>query len=344
MRITFDFLRTRHFRIAVGIYIVIVSGSMLIWQIAHPSYGNDSMGNIVLAFLTFAAALGLTLLDPDKHRLAELYVPIISLLSMYSLQGLLGVLPHSLPRGTVLLVVLPIQVICISLIFRKRSFAGWMIFFFMVLLVAQWYQSFERTLAQFLSVFLLPTLLLSIAHAMDDLASAAMAQADQSASLLRTAEHGSAEEEGLGNVASQRVAEVRSLTENMLKRIAYDPSPISASEAEQFRLAEAQLRDTIRGRHIVNREILDATWIARQSGTRVDILDELGSALPEHTVRPLTTSVLEVLKIADGGTVTIRAFPADDAIAAMVVYDGGDDEANAIAYEIDRESGRVDIF
>lgn len=344
MHITFDFLRTRHFKIAVSLYIVIVATTMLVWQYANPSYISTSMGNVVFAFTTFAIALGLTLLEPDKHRLPEIYVPIICLLSMYSLQGSLAVLPHSLPRGTVLMVIMPVQVICVSLIFRKRHIAGWAIFFFMVLLVAQWYQSFERTLPQFLSIFLIPALLLAIAHAMIDLAGAAMTQADQSASLLRTAEHGSAEEEGLGNVASQRVAEVRSLTENMLKRIAYDDSPVNAPEAEQFRLAEAQLRDTIRGRHIVNREILDATWAARQRGTRVDILDELGKSLPRKVVQPLTHSVLEVLKVADGGTVTIRAFPADDAIAAMVVYDGGDNEDNAIAYEIDRATGAVDIF
>ncbi|MBM7052080.1 MULTISPECIES: hypothetical protein [unclassified Rothia (in: high G+C Gram-positive bacteria)] len=344
MAIRFSFLRNQYLNYAICFCIIMVGLSMLVWQIAHPTYTSNSMGKMLLAFITFAVALGLTFLELDKTRLPEVYSPIITLLSMYSVQGLLEVLPHSLPRGTVLLVILPFQLISIILILRQRSFVGWIVFLFMLLLVAQWYQSFERTLAEFLSIFLVPALLLAVAQGMNSLAAAATQQTEQSTSLLRSAEHNHAEEEGLGNVASQRVAEVRTLTESMLSRIAFDPSPISLEEAEQFKLAEAQLRDTIRGRHIANRAILDATWAARQRGIRVDILDELGETMPRRISDSLTTSVLEVLKNTDGGTVTIRAFPADDAIAAMVVYDGGDDEDNAIAYEIDRETGAVEIF
>ena len=73
-------------------------------------------------------------------------------------------------------------------------------------------------------------------------------------------------------------------------------------------------------------------------------MDELGSKLPDYIIQPLTDSALEVLSVATGGTVTIRAFPQSDPIAVMVVYDGGVDEENPIAIEIDRNTGNIDRF
>lgn len=343
MTVNFDFIHSKYFKSALIAYALTVLITTVIWSAAHPSITNIGAFSF-WSFTSFSLAFFLAFAEPVKPRLPEIYVPVIALLSMYNLETTLEVLPHSLPHGSALMVVLPIQAICLALIFRKRFIAGWLVFLFMLLLISHWYQPVSRPLTDFLALFLVPAIVLATAHTMNGLSDSAFQQAEESAQLLKTAQHGHEEEEGLGNVASQRVQEVRALTVDMLKRIAYDSAPVTAEETNQFRLTEAQLRDTIRGRHIVNKEILKATWEARSRGTRVDILDELGSKLPDYIIQPLTDSALEVLSVATGGTVTIRAFPQSDPIAVMVVYDGGVDEENPIAIEIDRNTGNIDRF
>lgn len=146
------------------------------------------------------------------------------------------------------------------------------------------------------------------------------------------------------NASIRRMHEVRRLAGPSLERIAYDSSPVGPDDIQRFRLIEAQLRDSIRGRSISTPDLLDATRRARERGVSVDILDERGSVLPPHILRVVGRSSAGVLDAAQAGSVTIRAFPADDPIAVLIVHDPGHDDEDAIALEIAQETGEISEF
>ena len=51
-----------------------------------------------------------------------------------------------------------------------------------------------------------------------------------------------------------------------------------------------------------------------------------------------------MLDAAQAGSVTIRAFPADDQTAVLIVHDPGDDDEDAIALEIAQGTGEISEF
>lgn len=146
------------------------------------------------------------------------------------------------------------------------------------------------------------------------------------------------------NASIRRMHEVRRIAGPSLERIAYDSSPVDDRELRRFRVIEAQLRDSIRGRSISTPELLEATRRARERGVSVDILDERGSALPERILRIVGRESAAVLDAAQAGSVTIRAFPADDPTAVLIVHDPGDDDEDAIALEIAQDTGEISEF
>lgn len=146
------------------------------------------------------------------------------------------------------------------------------------------------------------------------------------------------------NASYQRVQDVRRLAGGLLERIAHDPSEVTEYDINQFRLTEAQLRDTIRGRSIATPYILEITRTARDRGVRVDILDERGQPLPPKVMEATTEQVAEVLNHAQCGVVTIRAFPKDDPTAVFIVHDNDDENEDPIAIEIADVTGEVSRF
>ncbi|WP_144791026.1 hypothetical protein [Kocuria palustris] len=142
----------------------------------------------------------------------------------------------------------------------------------------------------------------------------------------------------------RRVHEVRRLAGGHLERIAYDSAPIEPEEVTRFRLVEAQLRDSIRGRSIASPELLEATRRARERGVSVDILDERGSVLPQRILRIVGEQAAAVLDAAQAGSVTIRAFTADDPTAVLIVHDPGHEDDDAVALEIAQGTGEVSEF
>lgn len=146
------------------------------------------------------------------------------------------------------------------------------------------------------------------------------------------------------NASIRRVQEVRRMAGGLLERIAYDNSPVTSYDIAQFRLTEAQLRDSIRGRSISTPKLLEVTRNARDRGIKVDILDERGTTLPPHIMEVVTHQATTVLDAAAQGAVTIRAFPEDDPTAVLIVHDPGDDDADAVAIEIAQHTGQVSVF
>lgn len=142
----------------------------------------------------------------------------------------------------------------------------------------------------------------------------------------------------------RRVHEVRRLAGQHLERIAFDSRPVDQETVTRFRLVEAQLRDSIRGRSISTPELLEATRRARERGVSVDILDERGSILPTPILQIVGRQSAAVLDAAQAGAVTIRAFQADDPTAVLIVHDPGDDDEDPVALEIAQGTGEISEF
>lgn len=163
-------------------------------------------------------------------------------------------------------------------------------------------------------------------------------------SMLVTARSSDEAEQNTKNASYQRVQDVRRLAGGLLERIAYDPSEITEHDINRFRLTEAQLRDTIRGRSIATPYILELARAARDRGVAVDILDERGQPLPPRVLEATTEQLAEVLNHAQCGVVTIRAFPQGDPTAVFIVHDNDNEEEDPIAIEIADVTGEVSRF
>ncbi len=119
----------------------------------------------------------------------------------------------------------------------------------------------------------------------------------------------------------RRVNELRATTGPLLEQLAEQGAPADAAARKVFGSAEAQLRDGVRGRSLVNPEIVSATASARERGVDVDLLDDRGAVLASAAaVERMTAHVVASLEAAQGGsTVTVRLGPAGRAVAVSIV-------------------------
>lgn len=269
--------------------------------------------------------------------------PLVVVLGLSSVEMTLTAISHSLTFSNLFWPLIAYTALTLGLILRRHSFYGLVFFVGFTILVLSWHTRYFDSRLTLATEFIIPILLMIIAMIVPRQIEQANSKTRQARGMRIIADADRAEETGMGAVASQRVQEVRTLTEDMLYRIAYNPNPVSHEEMDSFRFAEAQLRDTIRGRYIVNRQILDAAWLARQRGVKVDILDERGSSLPGRIASALTHCAVDLFDNASGGTITIRAFPSDDPCAVMLVHDGNSEDDEPSAIEIS-QAGIIERF
>jgi len=162
--------------------------------------------------------------------------------------------------------------------------------------------------------------------------------------LLATARSRDEAEKGMRYASNRRVDEVRRLAGGLLEQIAKDSSEVTDYDVQQFRLTEAQLRDSIRGRSIATPYILELTRAARARGITVDILDERGSAPSPEVLEATTQQLSEIRADARSGAVTVRALPPGDPTAVFIVHDSQDPDADPVAVEIADGTGAVSAF
>lgn len=171
-----------------------------------------------------------------------------------------------------------------------------------------------------------------------------MARQEDTRKILEAARSSDEAEKDMREASSRRVDEVRRLAGGLLERIAHDTSPVTDYDAQQFRLTEAQLRDSIRGRSIATPHVLEMTRAARARGLTVDILDERGSAPSEAVLGATAQQLAEVIAQAETGIITVRALPEGDAAAVFIVHDCQDPDADPVAIEIEDGTGAVSVF
>ncbi|MDO4918182.1 hypothetical protein [Kocuria sp.] len=162
--------------------------------------------------------------------------------------------------------------------------------------------------------------------------------------ILDAARSGGETEEGMRRASSRRVEEVRRLAGGFLEQIAHDPADVTDYDIQQFRLTEAQLRDSIRGRSIATPHVLEITRAARARGIAVDILDERGTRPSDAVLAATATQLSEVLAQARTGVVTVRALPPGDTAAVFIVHDSQNPDDDPLAVEIEDVTGAASVF
>ncbi len=334
-----EYYATPFFRLCIFAYFILLGLSFTVWYytVAEPAGPNAWIPLLSYLLLSFLLAF----FPSGSLHLPSMLVPLVQLLTLLVFQLVLDMLPHRLNGPSLVPPILVLVLMCTVLIQRSHTIAAWLLFGVSVLLIVKWHLALAIPQYAIAAEFLVPAGVVFSNHLFKAHIDQATHKARQSRVLLQNAELGQAQERGISSVAARRVSEVRSLTEDMLHRIAYDPAPVTAEEIDDFRFTEAQLRDTIRGRHIVNEEILRAALAARRRGAKVDILDERGEMLPEQVVTSLTKCAVDLLNKATAGTITIRAFPKTDQTAVMLVHDGNSEEEEPSAIEIDQKTGEV---
>lgn len=88
----------------------------------------------------------------------------------------------------------------------------------------------------------------------------------------------------------------------------------SMQDKERARLLEAELRDEIRGRELVNPKLKDSVRRARARGVEVVLLDEGGlDGLDDSLKEEIRSRLADEMELISGGRVTIRSSKSDRA-------------------------------
>lgn len=334
------YYRSRLLTLVLSTVTLLVLGSFFFW---YPQYITDRAPHWATIISLYAIATLPVFLPTKRLALPDVMLPIITVLGLNSVNTTLSAISHSVTFSSLSWPLMAYTLLAVGLVSRRHTFYGWLFFASFVLLVLSWHSNYFASRVNLSTEFYIPFLLMVVSTIVPQQIEQAVSKTRQARSMRIIADAGRTEEADMSAIATQRVQEVRALTQDMLHRIAYNESPVTREEMDEFRFTEAQLRDTIRGRYIVNKEILHAAWLARQRGVKVDILDERGTALPARLSMILTQCAVDLFDNASGGTITVRAFPADDQIAVMLVHDGNSEDEEPSAIEIS-QTGLVERF
>lgn len=334
------YYRSRLLTIVLSAITVLIVGGFCVW---YPHYTTSRAPHWATLISLYSLATLPVFLPTKRLALPDVMLPMIIVLGLNSVNTSLSAISHSVTFSSLSWPLMAYTLLAVGLVLRRHTFYGWLFFTGFVTLALSWHNNYFSSRINLSTEFYIPLLLMVVSTIVPRQIEQAVSKTRQAQSMRIIADAGRTEEADMSAIATQRVQEVRALTEDMLHRIAYNESPVTRQEMDEFRFTEAQLRDTIRGRYIVNKEILQAAWLARQRGVKVDILDERGSALPARLSIILTQCAVDLFDNASAGTITVRAFPADDQIAVMLVHDGNSEDEEPSAIEIS-QTGIVERF
>ncbi|MFI6045769.1 hypothetical protein ACIA8C_29365 [Nocardia sp. NPDC051321] len=117
----------------------------------------------------------------------------------------------------------------------------------------------------------------------------------------------------------RQLARLDKVARPILERIA-DGVELTATEREQCRLLEAELRDGLRAPQLVTDELSSAARGARSRGVEVVLLDDGGFAgVPRWVRQQVIEAATKELDAANVGSVTVRVLPMGRRILATVL-------------------------
>jgi hypothetical protein len=121
---------------------------------------------------------------------------------------------------------------------------------------------------------------------------------------------------------SRRLSETLRVSYPLLQKIA--AGQLDEESKQEAKLLEAQLRDAIRGRELIDSKMQEAIRSARLRGIEVVVLDEGGlAALAENSKTELRQKLAAELDQISSGRVTIRAPRGGDINATFVASRAG---------------------
>lgn len=112
-----------------------------------------------------------------------------------------------------------------------------------------------------------------------------------------------------------------------LRNIVEKSGKLNEKERRMALLTEAELRDQIRGRHLVHDELTEQTRLARTRGVEVQLLDDGGlDELEPHELEQLLDRVASELSNIQSGRVVIRSVAGEDWRLTMAAIRKGADQ------------------
>lgn len=143
-------------------------------------------------------------------------------------------------------------------------------------------------------------------------------------------------------IRQQRVVELRLSAVPLLKELVEVGPPRDVAGKRRYATAEALLRDGVRGKSLVTPRIAAAATEARARGVDVTLLDDRGEGLPSgEAMKRLSDHVVEVLRGAHAGAVTVRLVPRGRDVAVSIVASDGTGVRERIELDADgREVAR----
>jgi len=153
---------------------------------------------------------------------------------------------------------------------------------------------------------------------------AALAQADRDAERYVVAERDAADwqaaQEARLMERQGRIAETERRALPMLRLIIERKGRLSSAEREDSRHLEAEIRDEIRGRRLLDSGVRAAVRRARRRGVEVTMLDDGGiDELPAEQLPRIHAEISRALDTADAERVIVRTVPEGSATAVTVV-------------------------
>lgn len=136
---------------------------------------------------------------------------------------------------------------------------------------------------------------------------------------------GAAATSAAAEIRHARLAELAELVTPLLDRISQD-DPLSEDERRIMGRAEAQLRDSVRGRAIALPQVVEAADKARSRGVHVTLLDDRGTPIRDGaSLSRITSAIVAALNAAQDGAVTARLLPAGRSAALTILTVNGSD-------------------
>ena len=133
-------------------------------------------------------------------------------------------------------------------------------------------------------------------------------QASESIRIQQSLEMGSAGRSSARKVRQERIQQTLQKAEPLLSEIVDKQGRLSAEESKQAKFLEAELRDLIRGRGLINDQVSEAANKARARGVKVELLDEGGlENIGAQERQEILERVARAIDSVVDGKITIRS-------------------------------------
>ena len=310
--VTLVFGRTRAF--GAGLWVFVALGSLALMLLEQDAAPPTALAWTAWLLLTLACALVFLPLGREVRAThAAIAAAVIGAMGLVPLGNppseASGFAPWYVRYGTIVVVVL---------ILRSRPLAGWVGAAAMCGTLLLWAVTAGESLGGWIAVVLRQLATVAAFQVFAVILARATARireyrAEERERLIREQRR-----EVVAREHEAGLARILVLADPVLSRLAEGVDDVGL--AREATLAEAGVRDLLRGRRLAQPPLTEAVRSARERGTAVALLDDLGDADPAPSAAMLAWAA-ERVDAARGGVVTVR-ISGGDAGSRLTVADG----------------------